>query len=188
MNYQEHSDGQVSFNGTRKELINHVLDYLRTPLMDAANSREENDCSLCKQSVHINKDKQTDSSTINLLNLYYLTKTYPTTEYFKSSQFCKGRNGAGRFAALRHHNIIEEAKANNDNTNEGQKKNSGMWKLTDKGIQYCEGKVKIPKYILTYNRQFIGTDGELMGVEEFLKEPFHYKETMEKIGNTQGNN
>lgn len=181
MNYQEYPDGQVSFNGTRKELVEHVLNYLRTPLMDNAKSRVENDCPLCNQSVHINKDKQTDSSTINLLNLYYLTKKYPQTEYFNSSRFCKGRNGAGRFAALRYHNIIIEEKINKENTNEGQKKNSGMWKLTEKGIQYCEGNIKIPKYVLTYNRKFIGTSGELMGIEEFLKEPFHYKEVMSSI-------
>jgi len=181
MNYQEFPDGQVSFKGTREELINHVIQYLKTPLMDKADSRDENDCPLCKQGVHINKDKQTDSSTINLLNLYYLTKTYPQTEYFNSSKFCKGRNGAGRFAALRYHGIIQEAKADKVNTNDGQKKNSGMWKLTEKGIQYCEGNIKIPKYILTYKRQFVGTKGELMSIEEFLKEPFNYREVMDKL-------
>lgn len=169
----------ISFNGTKKELIEYVLNELREPLMKAAESRKTNDCPLCNQSVHINKDKQTDSSTKNLLNLYYLTKESPDIEYFPSHKFCKGRNGAGRFAALRYHDFIIESVANKESTNDGQKKNTGLWKLTDKGIDYCEGRIKIPKYILTYNRKFIGTDGPLMSIDEFLNEQFHYRKLMD---------
>lgn len=165
-------DGTISYHGSKQNLINIILNEL-TP---TPKPRKISKCPLCKQNITINRDKQTDSSSKNILNLYYLTKKYPEVEWFSSQRFCKGRNGAGRFAALRYHNFIIEKTPDDENTNNGQKKNSGMWKLTELGIEYCEGKIKIPRYVLTQNRKFIGTDGPLMSINEFLKEPFDYRE------------
>jgi len=176
------SNGNVKFEGSKEILIKILMNEINQELMNKAHNKHEyNQCPTCKQQVRINKDKQTDSSTKNLLNLYYLTKTQPENKWFPSSKFCKGRNGAGRFAALRHHGIISEMKPNQNNTNDGQKRNSGLWTLTDKGIQYCEGKITIPKYILTFNRQFIGTEGDQMHITDFLDETFNYNEIMNKL-------
>ena len=63
----------------------------------------------------------------------------------------------------------------NDDTG---KRASGMWSPTQAGINFVNRKTVIQKYIITIENEFVGFDGEWIGVREALGKRFDYSELM----------
>lgn len=70
--------------------------------------------------------------------------------------------------------LIEEAAINDPE----KKKRSGLWRLTEKGVAFCEKRIAIPKYVVIYNNDVIGYEGELMHIDDFNGDFFSYAELM----------
>jgi len=57
-----------------------------------------------------------------------------------------------------------------------QKKASGMFYPTLRGIRFAAGEIHVPEYVWTYNKEVIGVEGRLVSVFDVLGNKFDYKE------------
>ncbi len=56
-----------------------------------------------------------------------------------------------------------------------------MWKMTEAGVQFVEGKLQLQKYRLFYNKQsfdYEGDDQKKVWIWDTFKDPFDYEELM----------
>jgi hypothetical protein len=79
----------------------------------------------------------------------------------------------GVHGKLRHWGLLEQ-KPNDD----PKKHDSGIWRITDKGRQFVEGTILVPKKVLMYNERFLGFDGEDISIRQALGKRFDYTELM----------
>lgn len=55
----------------------------------------------------------------------------------------------------------------------------GVWRLTDKGVQFVLGQVEVPKYALIYDGKCLGLDeAETVTIEDALGTRFNYADLM----------
>jgi len=81
-------------------------------------------------------------------------------------------NTIGRdFALLKHWGLVEE-KINMDTG----KRSSGMWKITESGVQFALGELKVPRQVFLYNGQVTGRSFEETTVFEALGDRFNFSE------------
>lgn len=57
-------------------------------------------------------------------------------------------------------------------------KNTGMYRITQKGIDFVEGSVMVPKNVFIYNNEVLGVSEELIDFQSCLDEYFDYQELM----------
>lgn len=81
----------------------------------------------------------------------------------------------GAWAKLRYWELIEEMPKDSMTT---EKRTSGMWRITDKGISFVEGNISVPKYVKLYNQTFYGYEGDDVSIHDVIKEKFNYRELM----------
>ena len=65
-------------------------------------------------------------------------------------------------AILRHWGLVEQ-------------KARGLWTITDKGRDFLDGRLKVPKYVLIRGNRVVGYDGEMVSVEDCRKQRFELK-------------
>lgn len=87
----------------------------------------------------------------------------------------QGYKRCGDASYLRHYQLIE---ALDEERKDGSKRN-GMYKITGRGIMFCEKKLKVQKKFLIYNNQLEGFEGEEVNIEDVLGEKFNYAKLME---------
>lgn len=74
-------------------------------------------------------------------------------------------------------NLIEEEKQRREDGGR-----AGWWRLTDRGVAWLKGEIKVAKYAETYNSNCLGYSGELVSVEDALGEKgFNLAELMSGI-------
>lgn len=56
------------------------------------------------------------------------------------------------------------------------KRSSGYWKATDKGKEFVQQKIAIPKYVFTLNNKVIGFSEQQINVQDALSKKFSYTE------------
>lgn len=83
------------------------------------------------------------------------------------------RSQGGEIARLRHWGLVEEM-PNYD----ASKRTAGMWRVTLKGRDFVTGKSMCNKYAKLYNQTFYGFDGDMVTVDDVLKDRFNFAELM----------
>lgn len=137
-------------------------------------------CICCGQRVQLYNYKLFASSAIALIRLYSLTReNYGHKTYFHIKDYAEageGRPRAHHFAELRFWGLIEKSTENPDSA----KKSSGYWKITEKGKNFVEGKLKVHSRILIFNNTFAGyaKNSELINIKDSLENKFDYTELM----------
>jgi hypothetical protein len=58
------------------------------------------------------------------------------------------------------------------------KKNSGLWRPTDLGVQFVECRLKVPSHVHLYDNSVVGWSDKMVTVVEALGEHFNYQELM----------
>jgi hypothetical protein len=61
---------------------------------------------------------------------------------------------------------------------EGGAKHSGLWRPTEKGYQFYDRKIKVPKKAIAYNNKIEGFSKEEVYIDECFKTFFDYNEAM----------
>ena len=61
---------------------------------------------------------------------------------------------------------------------EEERENIGYWRITDKGREFVENKIKVPERIILYNGEFHGFDGGDINIIKALNNKFDYDELM----------
>lgn len=82
----------------------------------------------------------------------------------------------GDFAKLRYWDLLEEQALRVGES--VVKRTSGKWRITDEGVQFVEGTLSVPKYVLVYNSEAFRTDGEYVSIHDTLRNKFSYAELM----------
>lgn len=144
--------------------ISEAKTYLR------ANFEEGLECPCCGQFVKLYKRRITSAQAIALIRFY--NKTLETgIEWHHVTEFGEAAFRGGDFAKLRYWGLIEES-FNHD----GSKKNSGYWKITQRGIRFITGQRNITKYIHIYNDVVRGHSEEEVSIYQALGNKFNYEE------------
>lgn len=106
--------------------------------------------------------------------VYQLLKVFRTygTEWVHVNQL--PRNGQGDFAKLRFWGFVEEQPKAEDK----DAKNSGVWRVTRRGIDFLKGRLQVKSHYVVYNRECLELKGNLIGVQDALGKKFSYRELM----------
>ena len=81
----------------------------------------------------------------------------------------------GDTSKLRHYGLIERVPDTK----------RGIWKITPRGKQFVEGKVRIMSNIELYNKELLDIHGELISIHDALEDKFDYDELMSTPGTHQ---
>ena len=148
-----------------------IIHEMREKVMSKA--REKGcECPICDQFVKIYKRK---------INSTMAQQIIEARRKFGSNIFHVGnlksgpQTGGGDFAKLLYWSLIEEKP-----WEKGQmgKRTSGEWCLTQKGIDFCDGKIKLPEYALIYNGECMGFSEKQCTIQGCLGDKFDYNELM----------
>lgn len=147
------------------ETLEEAKQYLRD------NWEKGADCPCCTQRVQLYKHKLPASSVFALIRLYKLGEGYHHVRDF--AEGLEGVRRSSMFAELRYWGVVED-KANEDPT----KRKSGLWKITEKGKDFVEEKIKLPSYVRLFDGNAYGVVGDEISVREALGNKFNYEEMM----------
>lgn len=144
------------------------------PELSSMLQQKNSTCPCCSQKVNMCSYKIYDSSALALIKLKQLTdkkkKPYHVYDFAESTAL---HVRASHYADLRHWGLIEPFKSNDP-----KKKSSGFWTITQKGIDFVEGKIRLPEKIKMFNNTFFGYDGDDIDIIQALGQKFNYYEIM----------
>jgi len=144
-----------------------------------ATLKEGSDCPCCGQYARMYKRKLNSIMAIGLINL---TKEYKKTNKFVHVHDIRlgdrdVRAMGGQFAGLKFWGLIEE-QINEDT----QKRCSGMWRPTKKGIDFVYKKIKVPEFIWVFNnKEYERAQTETVDIKDSLGTKFNYEDLMRNI-------
>lgn len=127
-------------------------------------------CPCCNQHVRLYKHKLNAKQCQALIQLYHDCKQI---EYVHVNQIEVHHQIQGSFAKLEHWQLIEKKPIEAED-----KKNSGMWKITEIGKKFVELKKNVPSHVLILNGTRRGYDGDRISIRIALGNQFSYNELM----------
>jgi len=132
-------------------------------------------CPTCKSFIKRYKRKLNSSMAWTLILMYKYFKQPDHKEWLHVEDYMKSLQGIpvslrGDFPKLRYFGLIKEKDnpegseneydANNPEDQENPNKMVGYYKILQKGIDFVENKIKVPKHIFLYNGEFLGFSNE----------------------------
>ena len=138
--------------------------------------REGVKCPVCTQMVKLYSRKLYSSMAAALIHLY---RNFDHNKYVHKSELVKAKKlattfGGGDFAKLAYWGLIKEQEPSPGE----DKRTSGWWIITDKGVQFVERKVKVKSHVLIFNSRFFGFEGRDVSIDDCLGEKWSYSELM----------
>jgi len=70
--------------------------------------------------------------------------------------------------------LIEEA----PNPDDAKKKRSGLWRISNRGVDFCEGQLEIQKYVVMYDGRVLWYEEPWVKIWDFNGEHFNYQDAM----------
>lgn len=148
-----------------------------TTLQDAKEYLKKNfnegcSCPACGQFVRLYKRKLGSPQARGLILLYSLHRS-TGKEWIHIRKIIEQVNVHGDFAKMVYWGLIEE------HSNEDEdKKNSGLWRITEKGKRFVRNEIKIPSHALVFNGKLQGFSGTTTDIVDSLGKKFSYRELM----------
>ncbi len=170
--HSENAPDEKTF--TLKEAMEFEKNLIfNTPLFDMGVK-----CPLCAQQVKLYRRSINQSMVAELVRLYKKTLQEPHKIYFHVNIDLHRPASASGIDKLRHWGLVEAKSGENSKTGG---KHSGYWKILPKGIDFLEGRERVPKYIKTYDGAFFGFDESgTVGVGDCATTEFDYQELMSR--------
>lgn len=133
-------------------------------------------CPCCNQLAKMYERKLYSSMAAAIIYFY---KSFDHSKFHHKSELLKNKAlattlGGGDFAKLALWGLIEEKPKD---TSE-DKRTSGYWKITHKGIDFVLGKVSLPSHVRIYDGKVFGFKGDKVLVTDCLGKRFSYTELM----------
>lgn len=132
-------------------------------------------CPCCESLVKIYR-RTISGKSINMLSgLYNLAKA-ETGRYFHLSKVLRnsGQIQTSEFPKLRFWGLIKRLDIETDNGSN----HSGHYSITQKGVDFLLGRLKIPKYASVYKNEVQEMSKELVTVYECRANKFHFQDLM----------
>lgn len=133
-------------------------------------------CDCCGQFVKAYHRKLNTSMAVVLLLMYRFGKK----DFFHVEQWLKeiGRPELrADFHKLRFWNLIEAKVADRE---DGSKRN-GFYKITGRGIMFCESKLAVKETVVLYNNKFQHFEGNEITIQQALRNKFNYNELIGRL-------
>jgi hypothetical protein len=138
-----------------------------------ANFEKGVDCPCCGQFVKLYKRKLNSGMAITLLRIFNESineddKWIPVKEFLRENKYKNSHD----WTLLKHWGLLEE-KENIENI---ETKNSGFWKITQKGRKFVLNEISVPDKVSIYNNKVLGFSEEQTTIIESLGKKFNYSE------------
>lgn len=132
------------------------------------------ECLLCGQNVQLYSRPLTSSM---VYGLWLVRNTARVGDgYFHAENLFKNftcpSSVRGDFPKLRFWGFIEPKLPNESEVSTS----NGMYKITDKGLEFLRGGMQVPSHVLIYNNKFIGFGEGTIDFEGALKKKFNIKD------------
>ncbi len=158
--------------------LKEAQDHLRKNLAKGAK------CPCCARFAKLYKRQITSSMAYGLILLYINRHAVQNEmEYIHIENFFKNQNIASSIRAdvpkLRFWNLIEpDVRGREEDENPA----NGLYRITEIGKQFVEGKASVNSHINVYNNRMYGhpKEGKLITITQALKEKFDYNKLMGK--------
>jgi len=124
-------------------------------------------CPCCYQLVKYYPYKLSSGMAYVLIQMYKSDKewVHPIQEF---------RTVNGDYAKLRWWGLIEDRQ----DEPEEDKKASGYWRITPKGMAFVEGTIKVTEKAILFDNQCWGYEGDEIYITDALSNKFNYSELM----------
>lgn len=133
-------------------------------------SGEPTECPCCGRAAQMYRRKIHTSVAMQLIELYKMGGSHT---YINSTVFIKsGSIPASDWRTAKHWDLIQRAEG------QGGIKGSGMWKLTQHGIDFVTGQASIPRFAVVFDDQVQSFEGPPITIAEALGDKFNYSELM----------
>lgn len=133
-------------------------------------------CPCCGRYAQIYKRKISHSMVLSMAKCYCIQRQ-EDNDFIQFKRFTPG--AANGFHDLKYFGLIE-AKMH-DKDNEQNKRTSGYWRVTTRGINFLQGILSIEKYAYIFDDTLLRVSDKCVTVHECLETGFNYKELMEGI-------
>lgn len=153
------------------ETLEQAKAYLRKEMDKGAK------CPCCNQDVKMYRWKISAKIGAVLVAFYHRRNTWvhPLNDLNVNS---------GDYAKLRHFGFIVS-----DQMIQDDKKASGLWQITPRGIAFVEDRLTVHEKVKLYNNGSYGFEGDQVTIHDVLGTKFSYAELMQDEGeNSLGNN
>lgn len=172
-----------------------LVSTARTIIMDARGSTGGVVCPCCDQLAKTYRRQLTLSQVKVMAAIYSVARKAPvptahwvkvgmqTEKADKKNRVAAGtvrqkliHTRGGDYAKARWWGLIEQSE---DEREDGSDR-AGMWRITERGIDFLLGQVRVPKYVLIYNNQLLADQPpcEMMGVYDVAKQ-FDFRSIMD---------
>lgn len=115
-------------------------------------------CPVCGQHAQLYRRTLHKTMADQLVRVY---RRHGTDRFHAPTAL--GTHG-GDFAKLAHWGLIREA---GERRADGGR--AGWWRITDDGVGFVRGEVRVPKYVLLYDGRRIGYDGDHVAITSILR-------------------
>lgn len=139
-------------------------------------------CPCCGHQSRVYRRPLLANMSLTLL-LLYKNKVF---DYVHVEKYLKenGKERSGDFHKLVLWGLLERKP---ENRIDGCKFN-GYYKISGRGLLFCDNKLSVPKYALICDNKFLGFEGELVTIKETLGSKFSYDKLMAESTALTSNN
>lgn len=127
-------------------------------------------CPCCGRWLKLYDIKMPGAGAADLIKLYKLSKGFPN-HYEHVDVFSNTKSRS--FPKLAYWKLCKSMP--NDDP---EKRTSGMWALTQKGVDFVEGKITVPERTFYYKKKGRGLHGKQVHIIDVLGNKFSYSELM----------
>lgn len=109
--------------------------------------------------------------------LIWLVRSYeqnPRWVHLKQFPMIQNRRGGGDYGKLMHWGLVEQK----PNTDDPDKRTSGEWRPTPKGIEFARQRISIPEALFLYDNVLQGFSDKKTDIVGALGQEFSYQELM----------
>jgi len=155
------------------------VEEARNYLQEQAGGRQAVSCPCCKQLVKIYHrpfNAQMARGLIWLVREFMKTRTWIHVPSEAPGWLVQSRE----LPKVRYWDLAK-SRENDD----PEKRTSGYWKPTRRGASLVLRGDKIPKIVKIYNNKVLGFTGDLIDIQQALKEKFNYETLMETTKGTE---
>jgi len=131
-------------------------------------------CPCCGQHAKIYKRPVSGNMALVLIALYRQGRDWIHLEDTpRPDDATKEAISKREWAKMAYWGLIEQKEVTSTKT-----KNSGVWRITEAGIDFVLGRSSIQKYAIIYAAQLLGFKGKQVTIDDALGEKFDYVELM----------
>ena len=133
-------------------------------------------CPCCKQMVKLYKRKITGVTAAGLTILYRNNKRVGFMQYVSVPELLTDKKYTD-VTKLYYWDLIEPLRS----SREDGSKRVGMWRMTQKGIDFVEGKIAVDKNVFVYNNKVYRRSEEKATIRDCFGLKFNYEELMSDV-------